>query len=211
MCWVKLICLVCFSISKWSSSEWVGWLPAHTFVFICGQGLSSRPNQRALLYSHSCIASIFIAYLIVKNDNGPSLSFFDGNYLESVATQIDREILYQEDYSDNEDYYSSDDEHSSYDDDDAQRVPNDKKSNPATKPSEDVIRYLNSFSEINHSIVELIEDFSLVELTHLSVNDKNSMVTVLKAIDRANGYTFQDIDLSTMQYNKLAGSVPGRQ
>ncbi|KAJ2848139.1 hypothetical protein IWW36_003476 [Coemansia brasiliensis] len=46
------------------------------------------------------------------------------------------------------------------------------------------------FGELNKVICELIEDFSLVGFSTLSVADKHSMATLLKEIDKANGYIF---------------------
>ncbi|KAJ1738495.1 hypothetical protein LPJ78_005432 [Coemansia sp. RSA 989] len=46
------------------------------------------------------------------------------------------------------------------------------------------------FGELNKVICELIEDFSLVGFSTLSVTDKHSMATLLKEIDKANGYIF---------------------
>ena len=43
---------------------------------------------------------------------------------------------------------------------------------------------------LNKAIIELIEDFGLVGFETLAVEDKKSMMTLLKAIDRAGGYVF---------------------
>ena len=46
------------------------------------------------------------------------------------------------------------------------------------------------FEGLNNAIIELIEDFGIVGLETLAVEDKKSMMTLLKAIDRAGGYAF---------------------
>lgn len=147
----------------------------------------------------------------------PRLDYFDGGYLEAVVNQIDRELLYSVDNDEDDDGYGSYNGYGGYGDEEEEEEDEDQDDNngddganapKSPKPSRRVRRYLTSFAEINHGIVELIEDFSLVELTHLSVNDKHAMANVLSSVDRANGYTFQDIDLSTMQYNKLKDSMP---
>lgn len=165
-----------------------------------------------------------------RNGRGLNLDFFDGNYLEGVACQIDEEFRYGADSDDDDD----DDFYGFYDDDDEEEEekdqPNDSKcsnheeneeknhknvENSEKKvlkqPTSRVKKYLKSFREINHGIVELIEDFSLVQLTHLSINDKYSMVSVLKSIDKANGYAFQDMDLQSMQVKEFHDSMRKNQ
>lgn len=46
------------------------------------------------------------------------------------------------------------------------------------------------FEALNQAIVELIEDFSLVGFETLAVEDKKSMMVLLRAIDRAGGFAF---------------------
>lgn len=46
----------------------------------------------------------------------------------------------------------------------------------------------SKFSALNKAIVELVEDFALVGFETLAVEDKKSMMTLLRAIDRAGGY-----------------------
>ena len=46
------------------------------------------------------------------------------------------------------------------------------------------------FEGLNNAIIGLIEDFGLVGFETLAVEDKKSMMTLLKAIDRAGGYVF---------------------
>ena len=46
------------------------------------------------------------------------------------------------------------------------------------------------FEGLNKAIIELIEDFGIVGFETLAVEDKKSMMTLLKVIDRAGGYVF---------------------
>jgi hypothetical protein len=49
---------------------------------------------------------------------------------------------------------------------------------------------VSKFSALNRAIIELVQDFSLVGFETLAVEDKQSMASLLKAIDRASGYAF---------------------
>lgn len=52
-------------------------------------------------------------------------------------------------------------------------------------------RLTNSkFSALNTAIIDLVEEFGLVAFETLAVEDKKSMMNLLKAIDRASGYAF---------------------
>ena len=46
------------------------------------------------------------------------------------------------------------------------------------------------FEGLNNAIIELIEEFGLVGFETLAIENKKSMMTLLKAIDRAGGYVF---------------------
>jgi hypothetical protein len=52
----------------------------------------------------------------------------------------------------------------------------------------------SKFSALNKAIVELVEDFALVGFETLAVEDKKSMMTILRAIDRAGGYALGGIE-----------------
>lgn len=52
----------------------------------------------------------------------------------------------------------------------------------------------SKFSSLNKAIIELVEDFALVGFETLAVEDKKSMMTLLRAIDRAGGYAFGGIE-----------------
>ncbi|KAK5239025.1 hypothetical protein LTR16_012387, partial [Cryomyces antarcticus] len=48
----------------------------------------------------------------------------------------------------------------------------------------------SKFDGLNKAIVELVGDFSLVGFETLAVEDKRSMMSLLRAVDRAGGYAF---------------------
>jgi len=52
----------------------------------------------------------------------------------------------------------------------------------------------SKFSALNKAIVELVEDFALVGFETLAVEDKRSMMALLRAIDRAGGYAFGGVE-----------------
>lgn len=52
----------------------------------------------------------------------------------------------------------------------------------------------SKFSALNKAIVELVEEFALVGFETLAVEDKKSMMTLLRAIDRAGGYALGGVE-----------------
>lgn len=52
----------------------------------------------------------------------------------------------------------------------------------------------SKFSALNKAIVELVEEFALVGFETLAVEDKKSMMTLLRAIDRAGGFAVGGIE-----------------
>ncbi|KAF2497076.1 hypothetical protein BU16DRAFT_458983, partial [Lophium mytilinum] len=48
----------------------------------------------------------------------------------------------------------------------------------------------SKFAALNRAVVELVEEYALVGFETLAVEDKTSMMTLLKAIDRTGGYAF---------------------
>jgi hypothetical protein len=47
------------------------------------------------------------------------------------------------------------------------------------------------FDKLNDALIQLVEDFGLVGFETLAVEDRASMASFLRAIDRATGYVFQ--------------------
>ena len=52
----------------------------------------------------------------------------------------------------------------------------------------------SKFAALNKAIVELVEEFALVGFETLAVEDKRSMMTLLRAIDRAGGFAVGGIE-----------------
>lgn len=59
-------------------------------------------------------------------------------------------------------------------------------------------------AKLNEAMVELIEDFSLVGFETLAVEDKQSMMHLVRVIDKATGYIFMPVDSSTTDDNMHA-------
>ncbi|KAI0465320.1 hypothetical protein LJB42_000550 [Komagataella kurtzmanii] len=55
--------------------------------------------------------------------------------------------------------------------------------------------FKRKYYKLNEAISDLIEDFSLLSFEVLSIEDKNSMISLLAIIDRANGYSMGSNEL----------------
>lgn len=69
-------------------------------------------------------------------------------------------------------------------------IPGPRGGTADSKTEEDEDATTSKFSALNQAIVELVEGFALVGFETLAVEDKQSMMTLLRAIDRAGGYAF---------------------
>ncbi|XP_075764682.1 GPN-loop GTPase 2 [Pelodiscus sinensis] len=54
--------------------------------------------------------------------------------------------------------------------------------------------FFKNYRRLNEKLVEVIEDYSLVSFVPLNVQDKDSMRRVMQAVDKANGYSFGDVE-----------------
>ncbi|NWR65560.1 GPN2 GTPase, partial [Bucorvus abyssinicus] len=52
--------------------------------------------------------------------------------------------------------------------------------------------FFRNYRRLNEKLVEVVEDYSLVSFVPLNVQDKESMRQVMRAVDKANGYSFGD-------------------
>ncbi|NXI53235.1 GPN2 GTPase, partial [Chloroceryle aenea] len=52
--------------------------------------------------------------------------------------------------------------------------------------------FFRNYRRLNEKLVEVIEDYSLVSFVPLNIQDKESMRQVMRAVDKANGYSFGD-------------------
>lgn len=54
--------------------------------------------------------------------------------------------------------------------------------------------FLKKFKKLNEAMIGLVEDYSLVSFLTLNIQDKDSVLNVIKTIDKANGYVFGDLE-----------------
>ena len=59
--------------------------------------------------------------------------------------------------------------------------------------------FFKRFRSLNQKLVEIVQDYGLVSFVPLSVEDKESMVRVLRSVDKANGYCFGDLEERNLQ------------
>ncbi|NWI43169.1 GPN2 GTPase, partial [Picathartes gymnocephalus] len=59
--------------------------------------------------------------------------------------------------------------------------------------------FFRNFRRLNEKLVEVIEDYSLVSFVPLNIQDKQSMRQVMQAVDKANGYSFGDQELRSLE------------
>ncbi|KAI1894934.1 hypothetical protein AGOR_G00120870 [Albula goreensis] len=59
--------------------------------------------------------------------------------------------------------------------------------------------FFKKFLRLNQKLAEVIQDYSLVSFVPLNVQDKESMQQVMRAVDKANGYCFGDLEERNMQ------------
>nr|XP_033810756.1 GPN-loop GTPase 2 [Geotrypetes seraphini]XP_033810757.1 GPN-loop GTPase 2 [Geotrypetes seraphini]XP_033810759.1 GPN-loop GTPase 2 [Geotrypetes seraphini] len=59
--------------------------------------------------------------------------------------------------------------------------------------------FFQHYRRLNEKLVEVIEDYSLVSFVPLNVQDKESMRRVMKAVDKANGYCFGDLEQRSLE------------
>lgn len=55
------------------------------------------------------------------------------------------------------------------------------------------------YRKLNSVLVDLVQDYSLVSFVVLNVQEKESMLRVMRVVDKANGYVFGDLEERNMQ------------
>ncbi|XP_060065537.1 GPN-loop GTPase 2-like [Ylistrum balloti] len=55
------------------------------------------------------------------------------------------------------------------------------------------------YKKLNSALVDIIEEYSLVSFVTLNVQEKESMLRVMKVVDKANGYLFGDLEERDLQ------------
>jgi len=73
-------------------------------------------------------------------------------------------------------------------------IPGPTSTDRRAETNEDTDELTSKFSALNKAIVELVEEFALVGFETLAVEDKRSMMQLLRAIDRAGGYAFGGVE-----------------
>lgn len=53
------------------------------------------------------------------------------------------------------------------------------------------------FRRMNESLIDVIEDFSLVSFLPLQIEDGHSLQKLIQAVDKANGFVFTNVDWNT--------------
>lgn len=61
------------------------------------------------------------------------------------------------------------------------------------------------FSKLNEALVELIEDFPFVSYQTLDIQSKESVMRVVRAIDKSNGYVYATLDANKLTYEPFIG------
>lgn len=54
--------------------------------------------------------------------------------------------------------------------------------------------------------MDVIEDFPFVGYHTLDIQSKESVVQLLKAVDKSNGYVYSTMDIKKVQYKAVIGS-----
>ncbi|KAI3726363.1 hypothetical protein L1987_66160 [Smallanthus sonchifolius] len=62
----------------------------------------------------------------------------------------------------------------------------------------------SKYRKLTKELCEVVEDFGLVNFTTLAIQDKESVSNLVRLIDKTNGYIFQDIDASAVEFSKIA-------
>lgn len=59
--------------------------------------------------------------------------------------------------------------------------------------------FFKKFHHLNVKLAEVIQDYSLVSFVPLNVQDKESMTQILRTVDKANGYCFEELEERNLQ------------
>ncbi|PWA56479.1 P-loop containing nucleoside triphosphate hydrolases superfamily protein [Artemisia annua] len=63
------------------------------------------------------------------------------------------------------------------------------------------------YRKLTKELCEVIEDYGLVNFSTLAIQDKESVTNLVKFIDRTNGYIFQGIDASAVEFKGRRSSL----
>ncbi|XP_071730925.1 GPN-loop GTPase QQT1-like [Rutidosis leptorrhynchoides] len=62
----------------------------------------------------------------------------------------------------------------------------------------------SKYRKLTKELCEVIEGYGLVNFTTLAIQDRESVTNLVKLIDKTNGYIFQGIDASAVEFSKIA-------
>lgn len=65
--------------------------------------------------------------------------------------------------------------------------------------------FMRRFASLNRALCELIEDFPWVSYHTLDIQDRESVLRITKAVDKANGYSFTNMEISNATYGAIVG------
>ncbi|KAI0560532.1 GPN-loop GTPase [Gracilaria domingensis] len=64
---------------------------------------------------------------------------------------------------------------------------------------------LRKYAKLNEAIVDVVEDFPFVSYHTLDIQNKESVMRLVKAIDKSNGYMYANLDGQKVTYDLLVG------
>lgn len=65
--------------------------------------------------------------------------------------------------------------------------------------------FLEKFASLNKALVEIIEDFPFVGYHTLNIQDKDTIIRLLTAIDKSNGYIYANTDAIRVAHQNVFG------
>lgn len=65
--------------------------------------------------------------------------------------------------------------------------------------------HLKKYTKLNEVLIETVEDFPFVGYHVLNIQDKETVIRLLQAIDKSNGYMYTNLDASKITYEALVG------
>lgn len=65
--------------------------------------------------------------------------------------------------------------------------------------------FMKKFAKLNKALVGVIEDFPFVGFHTLNIQDKDTVVRLLAAIDKSNGYMFVNTDATNVMRQNVYG------
>lgn len=66
--------------------------------------------------------------------------------------------------------------------------------------------FAKKFSSLNRALCELAEDFPWVGFHTLDVQDRESLMRIVQAVDKANGYSFANFEMGNATYQAIVGA-----